>query len=99
MQVGSKNAAFFMGSSIKVVTKRAEEAYVHELGLAADVLEQRYRNQEVGGKGEGHSLAPLTVGWGCGGCSLQGWLAGPLKTEVLRTSPVFAFFKYCHCGG
>lgn len=49
--MGSKNAAFFMGSTIKIVTKRGGEAYVHELGLAAEVLEQRYRNQEVRGWG------------------------------------------------
>ncbi len=52
-QVGSKNAAFFMGSTIKVVTKRGEEPYVHELGLAAEELEQRYRNQEVSAPGSG----------------------------------------------
>ena len=46
--VGSKNAGFFMGSSIKVATKRADELYVHELRLAAADLEQRYRNREVG---------------------------------------------------
>lgn len=41
--VGSKNAAFFVGSSVKVVTKRAGEPYVHELQLCAGDLEKRYR--------------------------------------------------------
>jgi hypothetical protein len=45
--VGSKNAAFFMGSTVKVVTKKAGERYVHELTLAAEDLEKRYRNQEA----------------------------------------------------
>ncbi|KAL4443930.1 hypothetical protein ABPG75_011667 [Micractinium tetrahymenae] len=44
--VGSKNAGFFMGSSIKVATKRAEEPYVHELCLAAADLEARYAARE-----------------------------------------------------
>lgn len=46
---GSKNAGFFMGSSIKVATRKEGEPYVHELGLAAADLEQRYHNREVGG--------------------------------------------------
>lgn len=45
--VGSKNAAFFMGSSIKIVTRKAGEQYVHELCLTAADLEARYRNQEA----------------------------------------------------
>ncbi|PRW58303.1 Structural maintenance of chromosomes flexible hinge domain-containing 1 [Chlorella sorokiniana] len=44
--VGSKNAGFFMGSSIKVATKRADELYVHELCLAAADLEARYQARE-----------------------------------------------------
>ena len=47
MQVGSKNAAFYMGRSIKVATKSAESQYVHELGIAAERLEQRYKGGEV----------------------------------------------------
>ncbi len=47
LQVGSKNAGFFMGSSIKVATKRADELYVHELCLAAADLEARYQAREV----------------------------------------------------
>ena len=47
VQVGSKNAAFFMGRSIKVATKSAESQYVHELGIAAERLEQRYKGGEV----------------------------------------------------
>ena len=38
-----------MGSSIKVATRKEGEPYVHELGLAAADLEQRYHNREVGG--------------------------------------------------
>ena len=47
MQVGSKNAAFFMGRCIKLSTRRANSAYVHELHIAAAELEQRYKNAEV----------------------------------------------------
>ena len=47
MQVGSKNAAFFMGRCIKLSTRRANSAYVHELRIAAAELEQRYKNAEV----------------------------------------------------
>lgn len=45
--VGSKNAAFFMGSSVKIVTRKAGELYVHELSLAAADLESRYRNNQA----------------------------------------------------
>jgi structural maintenance of chromosomes flexible hinge domain-containing protein 1 len=45
--VGSKNAAFFMGSFVKVSTRKAGERYVHELSLAAADLEARYRNQQA----------------------------------------------------
>jgi structural maintenance of chromosomes flexible hinge domain-containing protein 1 len=45
--VGSKNAAFFMGSSVKVATRKAGERFVHELSLAAADLEARYRNREA----------------------------------------------------
>lgn len=45
--VGSKNAAFFMGSSVKVVTRKAGEPYVHELTLGAADLEARYRAHEA----------------------------------------------------
>ena len=47
VQVGSKNAAFFMGRCIKLSTRRANSAYVHELCIAAAELEQRYKNAEV----------------------------------------------------
>lgn len=53
LQVGSKNAGFFMGSSIKVATKRADELYVHELCLAAADLEARYQAREVRRQGGG----------------------------------------------
>lgn len=39
--VGSKNAAFFMGRSVKVATKQAASAYVHELCITAAELERR----------------------------------------------------------
>lgn len=45
--VGSKNAAFFMGSFIKIVTKKSDERYVHELSLCAADLEERYRNHQA----------------------------------------------------
>lgn len=47
MQVGSKNAAFFMGGCTKVVTKSAQSSFVHELSLAARELEERYKNKQV----------------------------------------------------
>lgn len=46
-QVGSKNAAFFAGRVVKVVTKTAESRLVHELCLRADNLEQRYRDNQA----------------------------------------------------
>lgn len=72
-----------MGSTIKICTKRGEEAYVHELSLAADVLEQRYRNQEVGpATGSirercwGNGLADAECGgWHCVDASLHEHLA------------------------
>ena len=48
MQVGSKNAAFFMGRCIKVATRRAGDAFVHELTIGAEELEQRYREHKAG---------------------------------------------------
>lgn len=47
MQVGSKNAAFYMGRCIRVATKPADSAYVHELGIAAEALEARYRDKQA----------------------------------------------------
>ena len=46
-QVGSKQAAFFMGQSVKVTTKPADSPYVHELALVAEELEQRYKDSKV----------------------------------------------------
>lgn len=37
-----------MGQSVKVITKRADSPYVHELGLVAAELEQRYKDSKVG---------------------------------------------------
>ena len=48
LQVGSKNAAFFMGRCIKVATRRPGDAFVHELTIGAEELEQRYREHKVG---------------------------------------------------
>ena len=47
VQVGSKNAAFFMGRSVKVCTKRAKDTQVHQLCIDAEKLEHRYRNRQV----------------------------------------------------
>ncbi|GLI61005.1 hypothetical protein VaNZ11_003267, partial [Volvox africanus] len=41
--VGSKNAAFFMGSTVKLATRQAGSEYVHELHIAGAELERRYR--------------------------------------------------------
>ncbi|KAF8056436.1 SMCHD1 [Scenedesmus sp. PABB004] len=40
--VGSKNAAFYLGRTVKVVTKTADSDYVHELCIQAAELERRY---------------------------------------------------------
>ena len=45
--MGSKNAAFYLGKRIKVATRQAGGAYVHELGIGASDLEQRYRDGQV----------------------------------------------------
>ena len=47
MQVGSKNAAFYLGQSVKMCTKTQEGRYVHQLSLAAAELEARYKKGEV----------------------------------------------------
>ncbi|GLC56261.1 hypothetical protein PLESTB_001085700 [Pleodorina starrii] len=44
--VGSKNAAFFMGSTVKLATRQAGSEYVHELHIAGAELERRYRDGE-----------------------------------------------------
>ncbi|PNG99190.1 Structural maintenance of chromosomes flexible hinge domain-containing protein 1, partial [Tetrabaena socialis] len=41
--VGSKNAAFFMGSSVKLATRQAGSGSVHELAIAGAELERRYK--------------------------------------------------------
>ncbi|GIL94923.1 hypothetical protein Vretimale_1033 [Volvox reticuliferus] len=41
--VGSKNAAFFMGSTVKLATRQVGSEYVHELHIAGAELERRYR--------------------------------------------------------
>ena len=41
--MGSKNAAFFMGSRIKVATRADGEAHVHEMTLSTEDLERKYR--------------------------------------------------------
>eukprot|EP00884_Botryococcus_braunii_P005311 jgi/Botrbrau1/14781/Bobra.0284s0014.2 len=46
--VGSKNAAFYLGRSVKMTTKERSGPVIHELQLEASVLEQRYKaGQEV----------------------------------------------------
>ena len=47
VQVGSKNAAFFMGKCIKIATRSAGSSFVHELGIAAADLEERYKAHEA----------------------------------------------------
>ena len=47
VQVGSKNAVFYMGGCVKVVTRRSEGSYVHELAIAAADLEERYRAHQA----------------------------------------------------
>ena len=46
-QVGSKNAAFYLGKCIKMSTKQAGVRYVHELSISAAELEKRYKQGEV----------------------------------------------------
>lgn len=46
--MGSKNAAFFMGKCIKIATRSTNSNFVHELGIAAADLEERYKANEVG---------------------------------------------------
>jgi hypothetical protein len=45
--VGSKNAAFFMGSTVKVVTKNADSRFISELTLGANELEARYKTGQA----------------------------------------------------
>lgn len=47
MQVGSKNAAFYLGKRIKVATQPSNSQYVHELSISATELEQRYKDGQV----------------------------------------------------
>ena len=46
-QVGSKNAAFYLGRCIKMSTKQAQGQYVHELSISAAELEKRYKDGKV----------------------------------------------------
>lgn len=46
-QVGSKNAAFYLGASVKMTTKRQDARFVHQLSLAASELEERYKAGQV----------------------------------------------------
>lgn len=45
--MGSKNAAFYLGKTIKMSTKQADGKYVHELSISASDLEQRYKQGQV----------------------------------------------------
>ena len=56
VQVGSKNAVFYMGGCVKVVTRRSEGSYVHELAIAAADLEERYRAHQA-------SQCPVSKKW------------------------------------
>ena len=60
-QVGSKNAAFFMGRRIKVATKRADSPFVHELTIGAAELEERYRDAEVPALAQPCSTGTCTI--------------------------------------
>ena len=51
MQVGSKNAAFYLGQSVKMTTRTQDARFVHQLSLAAAELEKRYKNGQVGRRG------------------------------------------------
>lgn len=55
VQVGSKNAAFYLGRCIKMATKQAATRFVHELSISAAELEKRYKLGEV------RSLATMDV--------------------------------------
>ena len=46
-QVGSKNAAFYLGKCIKMSTKQAHGRFVHQLSISAAELEKRYKQGEV----------------------------------------------------
>lgn len=45
--VGSKNAAFFLGCSIKIATRTRGSPLVHELAIRSAELEQRYRDGQA----------------------------------------------------
>lgn len=45
--MGSKNAAFYIGRSVKMSTKQKDSPVVHELKLEAEALEQRYQEGQV----------------------------------------------------
>jgi structural maintenance of chromosomes flexible hinge domain-containing protein 1 len=45
--VGSKNAAFYLGRSVKMTTRKQTAPMVHELKLEASALEQRYKAGQV----------------------------------------------------
>ena len=62
MQVGSKNAAFYLGRRIKVATRHTGSNYVHELSIGASDLEQRYRDKEVGVLGSRQAASDLIPG-------------------------------------
>lgn len=56
--VGSKNAAFFMGMSVKLATRQASSGAVHELLIAGAELERRSASGAGSGAlGRQHGLA------------------------------------------
>lgn len=84
LQVGSKNAAFYLGKRIKVATRQAGGAYVHELGIGASDLEERYRAGEVRPDSSIAKCAGVSanVGMTLDACSRESqgaysWSAGP----------------------
>ena len=91
--VGSKNAAFFMGSSVKVTTRKAGERYVHELCLAAADLEARYRNNEAvyeedmvhRNPGDESTLSRMEVPF----TAARGWLREEVQPESCGASGAF----------
>ena len=89
--VGSKNAAFFLGRWVKVASKRAGDAYVHELALDADALEARWRDPGAGevyeedvvhrAVGDGSTLGEAEAGGPFGGLA-RAWVAAEVRGGV-----------------
>ncbi|KAK9820414.1 hypothetical protein WJX72_010046 [[Myrmecia] bisecta] len=95
--VGSKNAAFFMGKSIKIVTKPAASQYVHELCIVAAELEQRYKNSQAVYEedilhrcpGSASTITPIEQPF----AMVQDWVAAESEAEVGFTRVVVGQLK------